>query len=69
MRPETIDFTGTSSSKRNETGARATSAAWGEIELSPYSRMERGQWIATWSAVRHRTGTPKAMVIPGAGAS
>lgn len=46
--PETIDFYGHKLVQEERNWYRATSAAWGEIELSPYSRPERGPWIATW---------------------
>ena len=61
--PETIDFTDTSWFKEERNWYRATSAAWGEIELAPYSRPERGPWIATWECSPTSYGYAQAMVI------
>lgn len=49
--PETIDFYGHKLVKDEIGWYRATASAWGEIELSPYSRPNIGKWIATWECL------------------
>jgi len=48
MTPDVIYFYGHRLVSCEPNLYRATAAAWGEIEVTPYSRPEIGKWIATW---------------------